>query len=97
VNETKLWPWEVSIDTTRIGLERLARALISTESQLINSYIFGDYPLGRGISAQLLIKIPKGNEETFKELCKPEDMRPPSRLQVGIDTYNPCPGHPGRQ
>lgn len=91
----KTWPWEVSISTSGAALQRCMRALLLTKSKLTSSYRLGDYPLGRGISAFLMVVVPEGSEEEFRTIAKPEYMKPPSRLQVGTRPL-PDDGHPGR-
>ena len=89
------WPWDVDIDTTKVALERLGRALILTHSQLTDSMRIGDYPLGRGITAIMRVQIPVGHHEEFREVCQPQAMRPPPLLSVG-QYRDPPDGHPGR-
>lgn len=75
-------PWDVDIDTTRIGLERLGRALIETDSTLTCSMVLGDHQLGRGVSAFLRVFVPDGKEKVFREMCRPIVMKPPPSVCV---------------
>lgn len=73
-------PWDVSIDTTKAGLERLGRALIETSSRLTDSFVLGSHKLGRGVSAHLRVFIPEGHEQEFDRIAKPIERRPPPKL-----------------
>ena len=74
--------WDVDIDSTRIGLERAARALIETGSQLLDSSRIGKYPLGRGITVFLRVAIPPGEADRFREISRPIAMRPAQTVSV---------------
>ena len=67
--------WLVTIDTTRLGLERCMRALLMTGSQLRRHHRIGSHPLGRGVSAWLLVAIPEWQESRFDEICRPVERR----------------------
>lgn len=69
-------PYECAVDTTRVGLERLARALLVTDSHLTSSLIPAGFPLGRGVSATVLVLVPDGRGEWFSQECRPIRMRP---------------------
>lgn len=76
-------PWDVSIITTKVGLERCMRALLLTGSHLTGHFRIGsDLPLGRGISAFLRIQVPEGEEERFREIAQPDSMGPPPRIEL---------------
>lgn len=77
-----LKPWDVSIATTRVGLERCMRAILLTRATLTDHFRMGNFPLGRGISAFLRVQIPEGEEDRFVELAKPEDFRPPPVVSI---------------
>jgi hypothetical protein len=83
----KVWhekrkPWDVTIPTTKVGLERCMRALLLTGSHMTSHFRLGDFDLGRGISAFLRVQIPEGLEDRFRELAQPEDMHPPSKINL---------------
>ncbi len=96
-DEQGRWPWDVSIATSRVGLERCMRALLETRSIITDSFrTAADIPLGRGVSSHLRVFIPEGKQEEFLEICKPESMCANGRISVG--NYHPPPdGHPGRE
>ena len=75
-------PRDVDIDTTKAALERLARALIVTDTTLTCSMVIGRHELGRGVSAFLRVFIPPGNEARFDEICRPIKRRPPPKVCV---------------
>lgn len=97
--EEKLWYWHISIDTTKAALERLARALLKTDSGLEGgklSRIMPRFKFGRGISAHLVVKVPEGQEDMFREIARPIAMRAPPQPYVGTERP-PHDGHPGRK
>jgi len=99
--EPKLWYWHISIDTTKAALERLARALICTDSGLAPgkfSRLLPPYEFGRGVSAHLVVQIPDGHQDEFRRLLGPSliSMDPPPRIQLGTDPPPAHDGHPGR-
>lgn len=74
-------PWDIAIDTTKAGLERLARALIATDSTLTDALVLGgDLDMGRGVSAFLRVHVPAPQADRFYDLCKPIEMKPPPRV-----------------
>ena len=73
--------WEVSIDTTRAGLERCMRALLLTGSTLTSHFRLSG-GLGRGVSAFMLVGIPVGAEAHFDEIARPIDRRPAARVRL---------------
>lgn len=63
----KRWTWEVSVDTSRIGLERFATALLMTKAHLKDSItLFGT--LGRGVTSIAHVALLEGTEEKFKRM-----------------------------
>lgn len=76
------WPWDVSIDTTRPALARCMEAILETRSRLTSSLIAlgGDYPLGRGVSADIRVEIAEGWEDRFRWLAHPIHMIASPRL-----------------
>ncbi|MDP3908875.1 MAG: hypothetical protein Q8Q14_00650 [Gemmatimonadales bacterium] len=90
----KRWPWDVDIDTTRVGLERCMRALIETESTMTSSMRLSKR-MGRGVSAFLRVHVPEGREANFRAIARPIEMRPMPRVQVGME-QSVDDGHPGR-
>lgn len=89
------WYWEISIDTTNAGLERLARAILLCGATVSSTLVNPSYPLGRGVSATLMVRLPEGQEDRFRVRCRPIDMRAPARIQVGCEAPADD-GHPGR-
>lgn len=93
--KNKTWSWEVSIDTSGPALQRAMTALIQCKGKLLNAYTLSEL-LGRGVSAILLVELPEGVEQKFRDTVKPIEMCAPSRVQVGV--YSPPDdGHPGRR
>lgn len=90
------WPWDVNIDTTRPALERTMRALLITGSKLTCSLVPRGFDLGRGVSAELRVQVPDGEQDRFREIARPYRMAAPGRVQVGMLT-EPDDGHPGRK
>ena len=92
----KNWYWEISIDTTKVALERLARALLTTNSGLpAGKRLMPHYKWGRGISAHLMVEVPDGRQDEFRDTAKPISMEAPVQATVGFDTPVDD-GHPGR-
>jgi hypothetical protein len=95
----KYWYWHVDIDTTRVGLERFARALLTTGSGLECGYasrLISSYPFGRGVTALVVVQIPDGQQSEFRCEAKPVHMCAPPIVDI-----DPRPvkddGHPGRR
>ncbi len=81
-------PWDVEIDTTKTALERTMRALIATRSTMTDSHrTMSSMPMGRGDGAHLRVHVPKGRAAEFRDIAKPYSMRPPSRIQVGMEVH----------
>jgi len=77
--------WEVSIDTSNRGLERLARALILTNAVLHKPrQLFGD-TLGRGSTSVLLVELDDDRTDEFREIARPTRMLKPSRPSLAED------------
>lgn len=91
----KKYSWQVTINTSNTALGRCMNALISTRSTLHCHTNFLPR-LGDGIKAKIAIKIPEGQEGTFRAICRPLEMGPPPGLRVG-DTTTGNPEHPGRK
>jgi len=93
------WFWEISIDTSKAALGRLGEALLRTGAGLecgpMSRLIHG-FPLGRGISAGLVVQIPEGKEDEFREVCKPHTILPNPPLVQIAGLRMPDDGHPGR-
>jgi hypothetical protein len=66
--------WHVDIDTTAPALERFARALLLTGAALLPSRLILGAPLGRGVSAFVVVTMPPGQAERFREVCRPIRM-----------------------
>lgn len=69
--------WAVTVSTSGPALERLARALLVTGSSLLPRRIV-TLPLGRGVSACLLIDIPASKHMLFMDVCAPEHVASPT-------------------
>lgn len=100
MSNVKFWRWHISIDTTKTALERFARALLETGSGLehgTGSRLLPGYPLGRGISAHLVVSIPEGDQNEFRNIMDRSliSMGPPPQVTVGLGRPEPD-GHPGR-
>ena len=74
--------WHVDIDTTAPALERFARALLLTGAALLPSRLIMG-PLGRGVSAFVVVTVPPGQAERFREVCRPIMMQPPPKVRAG--------------
>jgi hypothetical protein len=99
MQEPRRWYWHIDIDTTKAALERLGRAIVLTYAGIPCGKLTRmpvRYPLGRGVSALLVVELPEGDEQVFRELVKPIAMAPPPRVSVGMDRPKPD-GHPGRE
>jgi hypothetical protein len=99
MKEAKFWYWHVDIDTTKIGLERFARALLKTGSGLEcgrSSRLLPAYPFGRGVTALVVVQVPDGQQDEFRCEAKPVHMTAPAIVDI-----DPRPvrddGHPGRK
>lgn len=81
--------YEISIDTTRAGMQRLGEALLRTGAGLECgplSRMIPHYPLGRGISATLIVQVPSSAREEFFDICRPNYMAKPAKAQVQCST-----------
>lgn len=94
--DQRSWYWELSVDTTAIGLERLARAMLLCGGLVSSITVWPGFPLGRGVSASLMVRIPDGQEDRFRVRCRPITMEPPQLIQVGTQLVIDD-GHPGRK
>ena len=72
---------EVTIASTRVGLERAMRAVILTGSQVLGSFRLCE-DLGRGVSVFLHVSIPLGELGRFREIAQPEDVRQVAAVAV---------------
>lgn len=71
--------YHATIDTTRPALERFAAALLLTRATLLpRRLVMG--PLGRGVSAVVVVGIPDDQVDRFAELARPIDLRRPPRV-----------------
>lgn len=75
-------PWDVDFDSTKVGLERFARALISTASTMTDSFTIGNFPLGRGVTVFARVHIPEGREEEFDAICLPGRRAKPPKISL---------------
>lgn len=79
---------EVSIDTSGAALQRLARVLILDGVEL-TSVMRPIYPLGRGVSATLMLLVLADRLDRVKAELRPISWRPATRAHVG--TTPPAP------
>lgn len=78
--------WDVDIDATKAAMERLMRALVCTKSHFTDAYALApiDVPT-RGVSVFFRVHITEGQEQRFLAMAKLDLLRPPPRIQVGMD------------
>lgn len=95
----KYWHWEVHAGTSQKAMARTLEAVLRTRSRITSTHCLGismGLPLGRGVACDLMVAIPEGIEEMFREIAKPYDMKAPGLLQVGRSSQADD-GHPGRK
>jgi hypothetical protein len=86
--------WHLDIDTSGAALQRFAHALLSTGGSLLPSrLIMGE--MGRGVTAMVVVQLPAGQDKKFKELCKPQLMKPPPKVNwgMGVSGFRAKPRH----
>jgi hypothetical protein len=79
-------PWDVDCDATRAGMERFIRALVCVRGHFSDSFTL--YPVDkpqRGVSVFFRVWIPEGAEQRFLEMAGLDELKPPPRVQVGMD------------
>lgn len=84
--------WDVEFDATKIAMERVMRALVVTSSHFTSSFTLApvDKPT-RGVSVFMRVWVPSGKEQRFLELAGLDELKPPPRVHVGMNTYPPGP------
>jgi len=82
--------WNLSIDTTKIALQRLGRAVV-LGAKVTDAGCLGG-KLGRTTSALLAVSIADGQLENLLRILGPSVFRVdlPARIQVGMRNYR-CP------
>lgn len=85
-------PWDVDLTMSKAALERYMRALVVVRGHFTDSMtLYGD-PLNADRSVSLFTRtwIPDGRLAEFQRLARPEGVRPPARMQVGMASHE-CP------
>lgn len=91
------FPWEVTIDTTKVALLRFMEAMLFKTVLVDKSTLEGlpsEWYLGRGMSAKIQVQIHNDQLNDFVRIAQPTDVRAPPRYPTGwVDIGG---GHPGK-
>lgn len=63
-------PYECSVPATRVSLERMMRALVSTGSHFTNSWSLGSVDVPSSNTVFLRVWVHEGSQSTFEEMAK---------------------------
>lgn len=107
--EVPMRPWQVGLSNmSEPSLARCMRGLLACAGRVSDAHGIGGRRLGytqdwRG-SVVLMVWLPDGFLARFREVARPHDVEPPSRINVGMHRYrcgvdgceDACPpGHHG--
>ena len=80
-------PWDAECDASRAAMERFLRALVCTDSHFTDSFtLMSVTKPTRGATVFFRVWIPAGSEQRFLELAQIDEVKPPMRVQVGLET-----------
>jgi hypothetical protein len=71
-------------------------ALLVSNASLVSSFLHGS-PLGRGVSATLLVEVDDRFRERFAETCMPISMKPASTARVACRPEDGRPPYLGEE
>ena len=78
-------PWDTDCDATRAGMERFLRALVCTGSHFTDSHALAPVDKPARVSVFFRVWIPTGRERLFMDMANLDELKPPSRVQVGME------------
>jgi hypothetical protein len=79
--------WDVDCSATRAAMERMLRALVCTGSHFTDSFSLGQVDKPSAVTVFLRVHVPIGSEQRFLTLAGVDTLRPPPRVQVGMDMH----------
>jgi hypothetical protein len=78
-------PWDAECDATKVGMERFLRALVCTKSHFSDSFSLAPVNTPSRVTVFFRVWVPEGQEQRFLEMAKLDELKPPPRVQVGMD------------
>lgn len=80
-------PWDADCSATRAGMERFLRALVCVGGHFTDSFTLAPVTQPtRSVSVFFRIWLPQGCELRFLEMANIDELKPPPRVQVGLES-----------